>query len=86
MDRTPPKPLSGPLTAPLSFEDEEERKRSEREQEKSRRDLEDRVKDLEVEVTCAMAREEEAKKLVEELARLQVETTYAFKAFQVQPG
>ncbi|WWD16154.1 hypothetical protein CI109_100579 [Kwoniella shandongensis] len=54
-------------------EEVEEQKRVEREQEKRQRDLEDRVKDLEVEVICAQAREEEAKKLVEEMSRLQME-------------
>ena len=73
LERSPPKP---PIDVPnpfISAADEEERKRVERDQEKSRRDLEDRVKDLEVEVTCAKAREDEARRLVEEFARIQAQ-------------
>ena len=54
-------------------EEAEERKRLEREQERMRVELEERVKDLEVEITCVRAREEEAQRLVEELARQQAE-------------
>ena len=36
----------------------------------------ERVKDLELEVSCAQAREDEAKKLVEEYARVHAETRY----------
>ena len=38
--------------------------------------LGERVKDLELEVSCAQAREDEAKKLVEEYARVHAETRY----------
>ncbi len=72
-EHAPLKPLvntSAPIATPG---EEEERKKVERDQEKSRRDLEDRMKDLEVEVTCARAREEEAKRLVEELVRSQAQ-------------
>ncbi|OCF44171.1 hypothetical protein I317_01963 [Kwoniella heveanensis CBS 569] len=54
-------------------EEIEEQKRIEREQEKMRRDLEDRVKDLEVEIVCAKQREEEAGRVVEEMARKELE-------------
>lgn len=52
----------------VSEEEMEERKRDERDRIKAQQDLLDRVKDLEVEVTCSRAREEEAKRLVEEFA------------------
>lgn len=51
------------------MEDPEERKRWEREQERMRTELEEKVKDLEVEIACVRAKEEEAQKLVDELAR-----------------
>ena len=63
----------GAAAVPLKTQDEEECRRVEREQERSKRDLEEKVKDLEVEVTCARAREEEAKRLVEEFARVQAQ-------------
>ena len=63
----------GEAAAPIKAQDEEERRRVEREQERSKRDLEEKVKDLEVEVTCVRAREEEAKRLVEEFARVQAQ-------------
>ncbi|WVF71962.1 hypothetical protein IAT40_006772 [Kwoniella sp. CBS 6097] len=56
-----------------SPEEIEEQKRVEREQEKVRRDLEDRVKDLEVDIVCARQREEEAGRVVEEMARKELE-------------
>jgi hypothetical protein len=51
--------------------DSEEVKRQERERSREKQELENRVKDLEVEVVCAQAREEEAKKLVDEMTALQ---------------
>ena len=50
-------------------EAEEEQKRMWREQEHERLELHDRIKDLEVEVTCARTREAEAQNMAEELAR-----------------
>ena len=38
-----------------------------------RQELEDRLKDLEVEVICARAREEKAERVVEELTRIQTD-------------
>jgi len=58
-------------TAAETDEEAEERKRLEREQERMRVELEEKVKDLEVEITCVRAREEEAQRLVEELAKQQ---------------
>lgn len=58
----------------LSEEEIEEKKRVEREAERILSDLGERVKDLELEVSCAQAREDEAKKLVEEYARVHAET------------
>ena len=55
----------------VQAEDEEERKRIWREQEHERLELQDRIKDLEVEVTCARTREVESQKVAEELARQQ---------------
>jgi len=49
----------------------EEQKRIEREQERIRVELEEKVKDLQVEIACVIAREEEAQRLVEELAKQQ---------------
>ncbi len=72
-DRSPPKSSIGDGVTTLQIEDEEKRKKVEREQDKCRRELEERVKDLEVEVTCAKAREDEAKRLVEEFARVQAQ-------------
>lgn len=54
----------------------EEKKRVEREAERILSHLGERVKDLELEVSCAQAREDEAKKLVEEYARVHAETRY----------
>jgi len=58
----------------LSEEEVEEKKRVEREAERILSHLGERVKDLELEVSCAQAREGEAKKLVEEYARVHAET------------
>jgi hypothetical protein len=60
----------------LSEEEMEEKKRVEREAERILSHLGERVKDLELEVSCAQAREDEAKKLVEEYARVHAETRY----------
>ncbi|WVR05359.1 hypothetical protein IAU60_002373 [Kwoniella sp. DSM 27419] len=57
----------------LTPEEIEEQKRVDREQEKVRRDLEDRIKDMEVELVCAKQREEEAGRVVEEMARKEME-------------
>ena len=54
-------------------EEVEERKRLERETERIRTELEEKVKDLEVEITCVRAREEEAQRLVDEMARQQAQ-------------
>jgi hypothetical protein len=58
-------------TGPRPEPDVEEQKRIEREQERIRVELEEKVKDLQVEIACVMAREEEAQRLVEELAKQQ---------------
>jgi hypothetical protein len=58
----------------VSEEELEEKKRIEREAERILSELSERVKDLELEVNCARAREDEAKKLVEEYARVHAET------------
>ena len=52
-------------------EDAEERRQIMREQERVKAELEDRIKDLEVEIACVRAKEEEAQKVVEELSRAQ---------------
>lgn len=54
-------------------EEVEERKRAAREAEKMKVELEEKVKDLEVEITCVRAREEEAQRLVEEMATQQAQ-------------
>lgn len=51
--------------------DLDEQKRIEREHERIRVELEEKVKDLQVEIACVIAREEEAQRLVEELAKQQ---------------
>lgn len=61
---------------PMSEEELEEKRRVEREAERILSELSERVKDLELEVNCAQAREDEAKKLVEEYARVHAETRY----------
>ncbi|WVQ78472.1 hypothetical protein IAT38_000558 [Cryptococcus sp. DSM 104549] len=68
-----PKFSAGEVANDRSPEEVEEQKRVEREQEKKQRDLEDRVKDLEVELVCARKREEEASRLVEEYAAVQLQ-------------
>lgn len=73
---TPPRPrpvLEGEMAC-LSEEELEEKKRIEREAGRILAHLEERVKDLEVEVSCAKSREDEANKLVEEYARVHAET------------
>lgn len=55
------------------MEDLEERKRLEREQERIKIELEEKVKDLEVEIACVRAKEEEAQRLVDELAKQQAQ-------------
>jgi hypothetical protein len=71
-------PIVRPEEVPerLSEEEQEEKKRIEREAERILSELGERVKDLELEVSCAQAREDEAKKLVEEYARVHAETRY----------
>jgi hypothetical protein len=64
------------LSESMSEEGLEEKKRVEREAERILSELSERVKDLELEVNCAQAREDEAKKLVEEYARVHAETRY----------
>lgn len=49
--------------------------RAEREREKEGQDLLDRVKDLEIEVECVRAREEEAKKSLDEYVKAQMQET-----------
>lgn len=53
----------------------EEQARAEREKEKEAQDLLDRVKDLEIEVECTRAREEEAKRSLDEYVRAQMQET-----------
>jgi hypothetical protein len=62
------------MSESMPEEDLEEKKRVEREAERILSELSERVKDLELEVNCAQAREDEAKKLVEEYARVHAET------------
>ncbi|WWC60878.1 uncharacterized protein I303_103454 [Kwoniella dejecticola CBS 10117] len=71
----PPVPSNG-IYGPTP-EEIEETKRSEREQEKLKRDLEDTIKDLQVELVCARKKEEEASKVVEEMARKELEAATA---------
>ncbi|WWC69229.1 uncharacterized protein I206_103166 [Kwoniella pini CBS 10737] len=71
----PPLPVSG-MYVPTA-EDIEEGKRKDREQEKLQRDLEDTIKDLQVELVCARKKEEEASKVVEEMARKELESATA---------
>lgn len=49
--------------------------RAEREKEKEGQDLLDRVKDLEIEVECTKAREEEAKRSLDEYVKAQMQET-----------
>ena len=70
----PPCPIIDGETSNLTEEEVEEKKRIEREAVRLLAQLEERVKDLEVEASCARAREEEANKLVEEYARVHAET------------
>lgn len=74
-DKAPRRVLVDPTASALAMTDEEieAQKVEEREKQRVQQDLEDRVKDLEVEVNCARAREQEAKRLVEEFARAQAE-------------
>ena len=66
-------PSEGPVQGTETEVDTEEKKRAEREAEKYRTQLEERVKDLQVEITCALAREEEGKKVVEHFTKAQAE-------------
>ncbi|ORY28317.1 Afadin and alpha-actinin-binding-domain-containing protein [Naematelia encephala] len=73
-ERAPaPKPAASGVEAAASEEEIQARKKAQREEERIKQDLEDRVKDLEVEVTCAQAREQEAKRLVEEFSKIQAQ-------------
>lgn len=56
-------------------EEAEESKRLDRLREREMGDLRDRVKDLEVELQIACAKNEEANKVVEQMAKLSVQTT-----------
>jgi len=67
LEKAPPRIATLPVNG--EFEDTEEIKRLEREQERVFSNLVDKVKDLELEVTSAKGREQEAQKLVEELAK-----------------
>ena len=60
----------------MSEEEVEEKKRIEREAGRLLAHLEERVKDLELEASCAKAREDAANKLVEEYARVHAETRW----------
>lgn len=71
---SPPRPIINGETSDLTEEELEEKKRIEREAGRLLAHLEERVKDLEVEASCAKAREDEANKLVEEYARVHAET------------
>jgi hypothetical protein len=53
-------------------EEAEERARAERERAKAEADLRDRVKDLEVEIAIVRGREEEARRVADEAAKLNV--------------
>ena len=70
------------LSEEQTEEELEEKKRAEREAERILSVLGERVKDLELEVSCAQAREDEAKKLVEEYARVHAETRYVMSVLQ----
>ncbi|ORX33782.1 Afadin and alpha-actinin-binding-domain-containing protein [Kockovaella imperatae] len=62
---------------PISPEEEERRQERIKEEMQARADLENHVKDLEVEIACVRTKEEEAKRVIEELSRAQAtrETT-----------
>jgi hypothetical protein len=73
-----PQPIvrAKPLLAVIEKVDDEEQRASEREREGIQRDLQDRVKDLEMEIECAQGREEAARRLVEEYAKVQIQVRY----------
>ena len=73
-DGVPKRVVSKADGAPQETDEQiEERKRIERERERIHTELEERVKDLEVEISCVRAREEEAQRLIAEFARAQVD-------------
>jgi hypothetical protein len=65
--------VDGSLVDP---EELEAQARAEREKEKGEQDLLDKLKDLEIEVECTRAREEEAKRSLDEYVRAQMQETY----------
>ncbi|KAK4687754.1 hypothetical protein P7C73_g2366, partial [Tremellales sp. Uapishka_1] len=73
----PVAPRIASLTNVEQVMEEEDRAKEAREKEKIRRDLEERVKDLEVEVECGKAREEEAKQVLAEYTRAQMQASLA---------
>jgi len=78
-DKTPRQVVVASGSVPNSTEEDLEiQKQAERETARGRQDLEDRVKDLEVEVTCARAKEQEAKRLAEQFAREHAEAVYVY--------
>ncbi|WVW82844.1 hypothetical protein I302_104856 [Kwoniella bestiolae CBS 10118] len=76
-DAPPPVPvLIDGMYAPTP-EEVEEQKRVERERERIKGDLEDRIKDLEVELICARKKEEESRRVVDDMARKELEAATA---------
>ncbi|WRT67356.1 uncharacterized protein IL334_004327 [Kwoniella shivajii] len=76
MENAPPPVPSNGIYGPTP-EEIEDNKRIEREQEKMKRDLEDRVKDLEVELICLRKKEDEASRVLQEMARKELEAATA---------
>ncbi|WVQ69849.1 uncharacterized protein L199_008070 [Kwoniella botswanensis] len=78
LDNAPPPPpvMIDGVYAP-GPEEVEEQKRIERERERIRGNLEDRIKDLEVELVCAKRQEEESRRVVDEMARKELEAATA---------
>ncbi|OCF55871.1 hypothetical protein L486_06627 [Kwoniella mangroviensis CBS 10435] len=78
LDNAPPPPpvMVDGMYAPTP-EEVEEQKRIERERERIKGNLEDRIKDLEVELVCAKRQEEESRRVVDEMARKELEAATA---------
>ncbi|WWD01162.1 hypothetical protein V866_008101 [Kwoniella sp. B9012] len=78
LDNAPPPPpvMVDGVYAP-GPEEVEEQKRIERERERIKGNLEDRIKDLEVELVCAKRQEEESRRVVDEMARKELEAATA---------
>ncbi|WWD09906.1 hypothetical protein V865_008035 [Kwoniella europaea PYCC6329] len=73
----PPPPVMVDWVYARSPEEMEEQKRIERERERIKGNLEDRIKDLEVELVCAKRQEEESRRVVDEMARKELEAATA---------